>query len=56
MMLSLYEQEAAFDAGKVMSAANACSLSGFDLDIEYDDLIGIDLDEVTGEEEAAFLV
>ncbi|MCK5021377.1 MAG: hypothetical protein KAS32_30475, partial [Candidatus Peribacteraceae bacterium] len=49
-MLSLFKKEAVYDTAIAMSSANACSLKGFECDVEYDDSVIDDKSEVTGTE------
>jgi len=49
-MASLFHKEATYDAGHAMADANACSLTGFELDTTWDDKVVTDKDEVTGKE------
>ena len=50
LMASLFLKEATYDAGVTMSSANACSLSNFELDTTWDDMVVNDKGEVTGKE------
>ena len=50
LMLSLFKKEAAYDAGVTMSNANACSMKGFEVTIDWDDKVQDDKDAITGQE------
>ncbi len=49
-MASLFHKEATYDAGHAMADANACSLTGFELETTWDDNVINDKSEVTGKE------
>ncbi len=46
LALSLFKKEASYDAGVTMSDANACSLTGFEAEVTWDDKIIADKDGV----------
>jgi hypothetical protein len=50
IMCSLFHKEATYDAGHAMADANACSLTGYELDTIWDDVVINDKSEVTGKE------
>lgn len=50
LMLSLYKKEATYDAGITMNSTNACSMTGFESEVKWEDKIINDKDTVTGKE------
>lgn len=49
-MMSLFLKETAYDAGVTMNASNACSMKGFEMDVEWSDKVTDDKDTVSNKE------
>lgn len=50
LMLSAFTKEASYNAGVTMTASNACSMKGFEAEMDPDDNVQNDKDSVTGSE------
>lgn len=49
-MMSLFTKETTYDAGVTMTNVNACQLRGFDIKVDWNDVIVNDKDTVSGQE------
>jgi hypothetical protein len=49
-MMSLFTKETAYDAGVTMNSSNACSMKGFECEVEWSDTVTDDKDTVSGAE------
>ena len=50
LMLSLFKKEATYDAGVTMSNANACQMSDYEIDYDWNDVVTNDKDGIIGTE------
>lgn len=50
VMLSLFAKEATYNAGVTMNGTNACSMKGFECDVDWSDTVTDDKDSVSGAE------